>query len=158
MRDLWPALLHNYFLLCYILLSFQSCFTSSQRLIRLFSPLLRQQSCRLQTSSTSGRMVPYAPCDFLQLTVTWNWQSSAFYVHCVVKEPEVQDVAYYVQCDTDSVHGTTSMTYFCSPFSTSITAYDMSLTEEDLWMFIDVFSMPTLGFVSGSGFIQRIMG
>lgn len=99
MRDLWPALLHNYFLLCYVLLSFQSCFTSSQRLIRLFSPLLRQQGCRLQTCSTSGRMVPYAPCDFLQLTVTWNWQSYAFYVHCVVKEPEVQDVAYYVQCD-----------------------------------------------------------
>lgn len=122
---------------------------------RLLSPLLSQQGYRSPTCSMSWRMGPYAPCDFLQLMVTWNWQSYAFYVHCVVKEPEVQGVAYYVQCDLDSVHGTTSVTYFCSPFPILITAYAMSVTEEDLWVFIDVSSMPTPGFVPGSRFIQK---
>lgn len=40
-------------------------------------------------------MDPYTTFDFLQLTVSGNLQSYAFYIHFIVKEPEVQDVAYF---------------------------------------------------------------
>lgn len=89
---------------------------SLKELFRLLSPNLSQQGHRFPTHIMLSRMDPYTPFNFLQLTVPCNWQSFVFYAHCIVKDLEVQDTAYYVQHDTDNIHGTTSLTIFVVHF------------------------------------------